>query len=153
LTTLHASVTNTLLIEDAVFTQRFQPCSTRLRKSPVLAAPAIVSLALGIGTNVTVFSVVREMILDDLSASHPDRLARVESLDVSYTVYRELQGASVFEDLAFHRGLRDRIWRADTRSEMVWTFTTSSNFFDVLGIRASTGRLYSQAGEGRDSQW
>jgi hypothetical protein len=106
----------------------------------VLATPAIVSLALGIGTNVTVFSVIREMILDDLSASHPDRLARVEGLDVSYTIYRELQGASVFEDLAFHRGLRDRIWRADTRSEIVWTFTTSSNFFDVLGIRASTGR-------------
>src|SRR6266446_6053752 len=49
-----------------------------LRKSPALAAVAIASLALGIGTNVTVFSVVREMILDDLSARRPERLVRVE---------------------------------------------------------------------------
>jgi putative ABC transport system permease protein len=45
-----------------------------LRKSPALAAIAIASLALGIAANVTVFSVVREMILDDLSAWRPDRL-------------------------------------------------------------------------------
>jgi predicted permease len=121
-----------------------------LRKSPALAAAAIASLALGIGTNVTVFSVVREMILDDLSAHHPDRLARVEGMDVSYTLYRELRTPGVFEGLAFHRGLGDRIWRAGARSEMVWIFTTSANFFDVLGIRASTGRLYSQADEGRE---
>src|SRR5258708_35941782 len=71
-----------------------------LRKSPVLAAVAIASLALGIGTNVTVFSVVREMILDDLSARQPDRLARVENVNVSYTLYRELQTAGGVEGLA-----------------------------------------------------
>src|SRR5258706_9798122 len=115
-----------------------------LRKSPVLAAAAIASLALGIGTNVTVFSVVREMILDDLSARQPDRLVRVENMNVSYTLYRELQTAGVFEGLAFHRGLGDRIWSASNRSEMLWTFVTSANFFDVLGIRPYAGRLYSQ---------
>src|SRR5258708_6117866 len=121
-----------------------------LRKPPVLAAAAIASLALGIGTNVTVFSVVREMILDDLSARQPGRLARVENVNVSHPLYRELQTAGVFEVLAFHRGLGDRIWRASSRSEMLWTFTTSANFFDVLGIRAYTGRLYSHADEGRE---
>jgi putative ABC transport system permease protein len=121
-----------------------------LRKSPALAAVAIASLALGIGTNVTVFSVVREMILDDLSARRPDRLAGVEGMDVSYALYRELRTAGVFEGLAFHRGLGDRIWRAGARSEIVWTFTTSANFFDVLDVRASAGRLYSQADEGRE---
>src|SRR5216684_2448446 len=93
-----------------------------LRKSPVLAPAAIASLALGIGTNVTVFSGVREMILDDLSARQPDRLARVENVNVSYNLYRELQTAGVFEGLAFHRGLGDRIWRASSRGEMLWTF-------------------------------
>lgn len=121
-----------------------------LRKSPALAAVAIGSLALGIGANVTVFGVVREMILDDLSARRPDRLARVEGVDVSYTLYRELRTAGAFEDLAFHRGLGDRVWRVGVRSEIVWTFITSANFFDVLGIRASAGRLYSQADQGRE---
>lgn len=44
-----------------------------LRKSPAFAFIAISSLGLGIAVNVTVFSVVREMILDDLSARQPDR--------------------------------------------------------------------------------
>jgi hypothetical protein len=99
------------------------------------------SLASGIGANVTVFSVVREMILDDMSARRPDRLARVEGVDVSYNLYRELRMAGFFEDLTFHRGLGDRIWRAGVGSEVVWKFTTSPNFFDVLGIHASIGRL------------
>lgn len=120
-----------------------------LRKSPVLAAVATTSLALGIGANVTVYSVVREMILDDLSARRPDRLARVDGADVSYAEYRDLRAARIFEDLAYERGLSDRIWQAAGRSEMAWTFTTSPNFFDVLGIDASTGRLYSQSDEGR----
>src|SRR5689334_24771 len=86
-----------------------------LRKAPVLAAVAIASLALAIAANVTVFSVVREMILDDLSAHRPDRLARVEGVDVSYPLYRDLRSARAFEALAFHLGLRDRIWRDPKR--------------------------------------
>ncbi|HYW41403.1 MAG TPA: FtsX-like permease family protein [Bryobacteraceae bacterium] len=122
-----------------------------LLKSPLLAAVAIVSLALGIGANVTVYSVVRELILDDVSAHRPDRLARVDGVDASYALYRGLRDAGAFQDLAFHRGLGDRVWQSGNRSELVWTFPTSANFFDVLGVRASAGRLYSQADEGRES--
>ena len=45
-----------------------------LRKAPAFTFIAVSSLALGIGVNVTIFSVAREMILDDLSARQPDRL-------------------------------------------------------------------------------
>ena len=96
----------------------------------------------------TVFSVVREMVLDDVSARRPERLARVEGADISYALYRDLRTAGPFEDLAYHRGLGDRIWQAHGRSEIVWTFPTSVNFFDVLGVSASRGRLYSQADGG-----
>src|SRR5689334_19597871 len=128
----------------------FRPAVRGLRKAPALAAAAIASLALGIGANVTVFSVVREMILDDLSGRSPNRLARVEGIDVSYTLYHQLRTAGAFDDLAFYRNFGDRIWRTGDRSEMVWRLTTSANFFDVLGIRAHAGRLYSQADEGRE---
>src|SRR5258708_6583485 len=121
-----------------------------LRKAPGLTAVAIASLALGIGANVTVFSVVREMILDDLSARSPDRMVRVEGLDVSYAQYRQLRTAGAFEDLAFYRNFGDRIWHTDNHSEIVWRLTTSADFFDVLGIHAYAGRLYSQADEGRE---
>ena len=128
----------------------FKNAARSLRRAPALVAVAILSLALGIGTNVTVFSVVREMILDDLSARRPQQLARVDGADVSYALYRELRLAGPFADLAFYRGLRDRVWQARGQNEIVWIFPTSANFFEVLGIPAFRGRLYSQMDEGRE---
>jgi hypothetical protein len=81
----------------------------RLPSPSALAAVAIASVAFGVGVNVTVFSVVREMILDDMSARRPDRLSRVEGVDVSYSLYRDLRTAGAFEGLAFHRGLGDKV--------------------------------------------
>jgi predicted permease len=118
-----------------------------LRKSPALAAIGIASFALGIGANVTIYSVVREMILDDMSARHPDRLARVGA-SIGYERYRDLRDAGVFQDLAFETGLGDLNWNQGTRTEKTWQMTTSANFFDVLGVGASAGRLYSQSDEG-----
>ncbi len=119
-----------------------------LRRSPAFAAVAVCSLALGLGANVTIYSVVREMILDDLSASQPDRLARVAD-GVPYAQYREIRQAGVFQDLAFNLGLGDITWNSGTHGEIAWRMTTSANFFDVLGVGASAGHLYSQADEGR----
>jgi putative ABC transport system permease protein len=132
------------------FITDFRQAARSLRRAPALVAVAVASLALGIGANVTVFSVVREMILDDMSARSPDRLARVEGVDVSYAQFRQLRTIAAFEDLAFYRNFGDRIWRTGDRSEIVWRVTTSANFFDVLGVRPYAGRLYSQADEGRE---
>ena len=117
-----------------------------LRKSPALVGIGILSLALGIGANVTIYSIVREMILDDVSAQQPDRLARVDA-DVSYSQYRELRDAGVFHDLAFNLGFNDINWISSDH-EIVWQMATSANFFDVLGVASSVGRLYSQNDEG-----
>jgi predicted permease len=119
-----------------------------LRKSPALAIVGVLSLALGIGPNVTIYSIVREMVLDDISARHPERLARVDG-DISYDEYRELRDAGVFQDLAFNLWFNDVNWISGDRGEIVWQMVTSANFFDVLGIGASLGRLYSQTDEGR----
>ena len=119
-----------------------------LRKSAALAATAVISLALGIGANVTVFSVVQQLILDDVSAAHPGRLARLDAT-LSYSEYRDLRHSGIFQDLAFDAGLRDATWRQGDRRQIVWLFPTSPNFFQVLGIRAAAGRLYAQADEGR----
>jgi predicted permease len=117
-----------------------------LRKSPALAGIGVLSLALGIGVNVTIYSIVREMVLDDISARQPDRLARVAA-DIPYDRYRELRDASVFQDLAFSLWFTDVSWISDAHGEVVWQMVTSANFFDVLGIRASVGRLYTQHDE------
>ena len=118
-----------------------------LRKAPALSAVAIASLALGIGANVTVYSVAREMIFDDVSAVRPDRLARIDAR-LSYAQYRDLRQARVFQDTAFNAGLHDAIWQHANRNEVIWGMDTSPNFFDVLGVRPAAGRLYTQSDEG-----
>jgi|SRR5579872_23642 len=128
----------------------FRNAIRALRRSPTLVLAAVLSLALGIGSNVTVFSVVREMILDDLSARRPEQLVRVEGADLSYSIYRQLRASGSIENLAYHRRLGDRIWQEGGPSEIAWALTTSANFFNVLGVAASRGRLYSQSDEGRE---
>jgi hypothetical protein len=120
-----------------------------LSKSPALAAVAIFSLALGIGANVTVYSVVREMILDDVSAQCPDRLAFVDGANASYSMYRDLRSAGAFQDLAFHRGIHDRIWHSET-NDIAWILTTTANCLgcDKRRSRASRRRRDSGASLG-----
>jgi predicted permease len=118
-----------------------------LRKSPALVAVGVLSLALGLGANVTIYSVVREMVLNNISARRPDQLARLAA-DVPYSRYRELRGAGVFQDLAFNLGFTDINWVFGGRGEVVWQMATSANFFKVLGVDASVGQLYSQNDEG-----
>jgi putative ABC transport system permease protein len=118
-----------------------------LRKSPALVAVGVLSLALGLGANVTIYSIVREMVLDNISARQPDRLARLAA-DVPYSRYRELRDAGVFQDLAFNLGFTDINWVSGAHGEVVWQMVTSANYFEVLGVGASVGRLYSQNDEG-----
>jgi putative ABC transport system permease protein len=118
-----------------------------LRKSPALVAVGVLSLALGLGANVTIYSIVREMVLDGISARQPDRLARLTA-DVPYSRYRELRDAGVFQDLAFNLGFNDINWVSGAHGEIVWQMVTSANYFEVLGVGASVGRLYSQNDEG-----
>ncbi|HXA51113.1 MAG TPA: ABC transporter permease [Candidatus Acidoferrum sp.] len=118
-----------------------------LRKAPALAAVAIASLALGIGANVTAYSIAREMIFQDISAVQPDRLARIDT-GVTYARYRDLRAAGVFQDLAFDTGFHDAIWQRTNRNEVIWAMDTSPNFFDLLGIHPAAGRLYTQHDEG-----
>ena len=119
-----------------------------LRKSPVLAGIAIASLALGIGANLTVYSVVRELVLDDVSARSLDRLVRVDA-DVTYAVYRDIRQAGPFGETAFDTGIHDTNWQRGDHAEIAWEMDTSPDFFDVLGAGAGAGRVYSQADEGR----
>jgi putative ABC transport system permease protein len=118
-----------------------------IRRSPVLAAIAIASLAFGCGANLTVYSVVRELVLDDVSARSLDRLVRVKT-DLTYPLYRDLRRSAPFEELAFDCGIHDTNWQAGDRAEVAWEMDTSPNFFDVLGVGPAAGRFYSQADEG-----
>ena len=78
---------------DVVFATRL------LRKSPIFTAAVVLTLALGVGVNTAIFSVVNAFILRPLPVRNADRLAVIASQDTSS---RTLRGVS-FADLQDYR--------------------------------------------------
>lgn len=117
-----------------------------LRRAPVFAATAIISLALGVGVNTLVFSVVNGLVLRPLPVSDPERVVFVQrtgsSSSHSFPAYRDLRDRNVtFAALA---GYRITMMHVDANGSVTheWGYLATGNYFDLLGIRASAGRLF-----------
>ncbi len=124
-----------------------------LRKSPGFAAVAILTLALGIAANTTIFSWIHAVLLSPLPGTQAGgRLVAVESNErsgeghnISYPDYRDyrdhgksLEGITVTWDLLpFFIGPLDH-------AERVLGETVASDYFDVLGVRPQLGRLFAR---------
>jgi len=121
-----------------------------LRASPGFAAVAVLSLALGIGANTSIFSVVNAALLRPLPVTEPDRLvfvfngSRTNPWGVSsypdYLDYRDKN--EVFSDLLTYSGITMSA-RADDETDLLSGSIVSGNFFDALGVRAALGRTFS----------
>jgi putative ABC transport system permease protein len=127
----------------------------QLRSTPSFAAAAMLTLAVGIGANAAVFSVVRAVLLRPLPFPAADRLASVESLDVrgtphptslSYPTFFEFRRAGVFAGIASYRDEQFTLAGQDgprvLKGEIV-----SWNLFDVLGVAPALGRGFVPADE------
>ena len=117
-----------------------------LEKNPGFTAVALLTLAMAIGANAVVFSVLNALIL------HPLDLPDAESL---YAIQRANE-ASCYQSYADYRDLRDRnhsfdalaAYNADEagldsgdNTTRVWLLEVSGNYFDVLGLKPYLGRL------------
>src|SRR5437762_7210794 len=122
----------------------------QLRLNPGFAALAIVTLALGIGANTALFSVVRIVLLKPLPYRDPERLARVwmdnRRLNMredwaSYLNYQDYKrlGTS-FESVAAFTEPSLNI-TSDGEPERVRGAFAEAALFDVLGVSAQQGRL------------
>ncbi|HEX5071002.1 MAG TPA: ABC transporter permease [Vicinamibacterales bacterium] len=124
----------------------------QLRKSPGFTAMAVLSLALGIGANVALFSVVNSVFLRPLAYAEPDRLVRLSSTSTaqnliragfSYTRFQEVeQRQDVFS------GLSLSIFNPFTLTgkgdpEQVLGLYTSASTLPVLGLNTHIGRNFS----------
>jgi predicted permease len=119
----------------------------QLRKSPGFAIAAILTLALAIGANAVVFSVMNALILRPLNVPRSDGLFGLwrspdEDMHESYPDYLDLRDRNrSFDGLAafnmFEGGL-------DTGKETtdVWVYETSGNYFDTLGLQPYLGRFF-----------
>ena len=123
-----------------------------LRRNPGFAIVAILTLALGIGANTAIFSVVEGVVLAALPYPQPDRLAMVlesrpsiKQVDISYPDFRDWQdGARSFEQMAA------LTWRSydltgPGTSEHLDGMEVSSGFFATLGVKLVLGREFSRS--------
>ena len=118
-----------------------------LRKTPVFSIAATLTLALGLGVNISVFTVMNAALLESLPVRQPDRLVHVfswtekgdEHFDFSYPLYVDLRdGARALSGLAAYASNNVGLSRAD-RSDRVVAEFVSSNYFSVLGVDLIAG--------------
>jgi len=120
-----------------------------LGNSPWFAAIAIVTLALGIAVNTSIFSMVNGLLLRPLSVTHPEQLsvlALQQSGDhsvqrFSYPDYLDLRNqSSSFSDIVAYRLTLGGL-SADNRGDHCIITRVSGNYFSVLGVQPALGRL------------
>jgi putative ABC transport system permease protein len=136
--------------------QDFRYALRQLGKAPGFAAVAIVTLALGIGANTAIFSLLDQALLRSLPVKDADRLVILQShgtfnghtssridenFSFSYPMYRDLRDHnSVFSGLLATTWTQAGVqWH--NQPELVATELVSGNYFDVLGVQPALGRV------------
>jgi predicted permease len=129
-----------------------------LIKSPGFTAIAVTTLALAIGVNSAIFSLVNGLILRPVVLEKPDEVvgvftARKEASrdfrQFSYTEYAALREArDVFQDVAAVNFALAGIGREPGEMKRSFVFIVSENFFSLMGAKPAAGRFFS-AEEGR----
>jgi predicted permease len=127
-----------------------------LNRSRGFAFVAVLTLALGIGANSAIFSVVNGVLLRSLPYPEPDRLVRVYNENREQAINSGVFSVPDFDDLRsssgsvysavagyFHRAAETTVrWQGDGRPEHLPTAYVSADFFKVFGVPAERGRLF-----------
>jgi predicted permease len=120
-----------------------------LRKSPGFAAVAVLALALGIGANTAIFSVVNGVLLQPLAYPEPDRLVHISETtqefsqsSVAYPNYLDWRsGSRSFTDMGIHRG-NDFNFTGSGEPEQVAGEYVSASLLPTLGVTPFLGRRF-----------
>ena len=119
-----------------------------LRKNPGFTAVAILSLALGIGANVAIFTLINALLLRDLPVPHPEHLVELylvrqgHKITFSYPMFDELErGQRVFSNLIGWSGP----WLSNVEVNGVLAqsrvYSATGNYYSELGVAPYLGRL------------
>ena len=122
-----------------------------LRKTPVFTAVVIFTLALGIGANTAMFSVVNAVLLQDLPFADPSRVVDINEYNegqptaiapANFVDWRRL--ARSFQSMAVYRPRTFNVSTGSGEPERLVGAQTSSTFFDVLGVTPILGRQFTR---------
>lgn len=128
-----------------------------MAKSPVFSSVAIATLAIGIGANTAVFSVVEGTLLRPLPFPHPEQLVRLYEADdetgsgatltLSEQTVRQWReyGGKIFQGIAGATGMSLNIgYAGDEPPVSVQGARVTGNFFSVLGLQPAMGRSFTE---------
>src|ERR671910_766494 len=126
-----------------------------LHRDPVLAAVAVLSLALGIGANTAIFTLLNAVLWRPLPVRDPERLVQIRTVEtptgrergVPATLLRALQEqgdvfAGVVADIPDGLALR-----FERRTERVLGEVVTANYFSVLGVEPFLGRYFTEGSD------
>ena len=122
----------------------------QLRKAPGFSVTAVLTLALAIGANAIVFSVLNALVLRPLKVQHPENLFMVEryfgtrpSPSQSYMDYLDLRDRNRSFDSLISYDIQGSVGldTGNGNPSVVWPYLISGNYFDSLGIQPYLGRL------------
>src|SRR5216684_3478801 len=127
-----------------------------LWKSPGFTIIAVLSLALGVGANTAIFSIVNAVLLRSLPFSHPDRLVKIvannrgvgaQDIGLSVPELDDLRSrAGVFEQVTATQGGPTNLTGGE-RPQHLELLEVSPNYFSMLGISAHIGRVFGPGDE------
>src|SRR5579864_303075 len=127
-----------------------------LRRTPIVTAVAVFSLALGIGANTAIFSLINSLLLRSLPVTDPRRLVTVStgpSLSeqiYSYKVFDEIrQHSESFDGVLAWAGLATVTLTHDGQTQVAVDAFVSGDYFTTLGVPALLGRTFTPADDAR----
>ena len=118
-----------------------------LGRSPGLVVVSVLSLGLGLGVNLAMFTAIRAVFFSEPSLADPSRVYAVQpgnSNQFSYLNYRDLRDSGVVETAAGSRGVTLNL-RTGTETERVDGLAVTANFFEFVGIPVAHGRSFTEA--------
>jgi predicted permease len=133
-------------LQDLLFAARM------LRKSPGFTAVVILSLALGIGANTTIFSVMNALLYRPLPYPHSDRMVAIWETPLAHPDDRQpppiaelldwQKQNDVFEDIALTSGTESGTLSGVNGTEPIHVQDVTPNFFSFLGVKPILGRVF-----------
>ena len=122
-----------------------------LRKKPVFTIVAVLTLALGVGANTAIFSIVNAVLLRSLPFPEPDRLVRIFFNNPGMGLRGVLYSVPELEDLRNRSGVFEYVTGTErgsinltggSQAERLEMLTSSPNYFSMLGATPQIGRLF-----------
>ncbi|MGH8338633.1 MAG: ABC transporter permease, partial [Gammaproteobacteria bacterium] len=126
-----------------------------MRKSPLFVLFVVLTLALGIGANTTVFTVINTLILNPLPVPDPSGLTAIGEakagsvsksgapLPISYADLKDYQARNgVFRSLAGYTPAQGVTWQAQAASQGMFSELVTGNYFSTLGLTPAKGRFF-----------